>query len=761
MTNICFAVLSFAAIFRIAFGTEIVFSPKLAPFVQLSFNSLATTTQIYRMVLSPDEKFLFAVGRTTDRLGRLSTNYDLLAKPFIYQISTETGNITWTTLDLSQSGSYADVLLVGTASNYSVYAVGERIEAGIYKTVVDQVDLFTGDVTRKFTKAYDTDLLVVSSAIIDKLHTIYISLVSFSSGGGGDGTVSLLPITPDWAEGTSVTILESARSRFKLRYDSNRNNLFASGTISKDSLSYFAVALISLNPPINSPLVLEKQLTADNSFFYADSFIDNSGSLITYLYVADGFDGKSGNPTKLFMYKLTVKPDMTTQTDLALFGNSQSNFAKPLSSFYNREQNIAYLAFSVKASNGDDKVIISKIDYESKLTTAVAQFPFVGIGSILDLIIGTNEMSYGRLTVMNSLLAFDHDFQSGLYVVGMKLIPKQRTTVAPPTTPAYINTNVNGGVRTGANIKPQGSKAASETNPLAVVGGVIGGIFLLLMVGIYACFRYRDKKIADYNKKLQEEADEKKRKKEEARVKRRKDREERKKKEAIMAVQNEYDGVTRNPPLLGPPAYAQVVSDDESGFDSPTNVPTRIGTESSAATNRFSMMGTGARTIVSSERELALPGFLFIQSVNDFKLVQVLAQGGYSTVHLAEPESGDLKAKTSGEKLVVKMFKSELTNRTEIEGFNQEVSLMHFFRDESQFVKLIGYGQQPFFIAMKHYPLGSFADMIHTNTTETWSARLVTAIMKDLTGALSLMHQNDFVHCDVKVLLRFISLTFL
>ena len=96
------------------------------------------------------------------------------------------------------------------------------------------------------------------------------------------------------------------------------------------------------------------------------------------------------------------------------------------------------------------------------------------------------------------------------------------------------------------------------------------------------------------------------------------------------------------------------------------------------------------------------------------------------------------------------------------ESFQQEVSLMAFFNDRPEFAKLIGFSMEKKIFAMKYYPLGSLYDAIKKGIPNVeWTPKLIRNLCRDVASGLQLMHENDFIHNDIKVILNYLLLLFL
>ena len=85
----------------------------------------------------------------------------------------------------------------------------------------------------------------------------------------------------------------------------------------------------------------------------------------------------------------------------------------------------------------------------------------------------------------------------------------------------------------------------------------------------------------------------------------------------------------------------------------------------------------------------------------------------------------------------------------ELDLFFQEVAIANRFSTYPQFVQLLGYDFKNSSIIMKYYRDGSLHDFIRRNRCST---RAIIGFMADISTGLSLMHQKEFAHCDLKTL---------
>jgi serine/threonine protein kinase len=123
-----------------------------------------------------------------------------------------------------------------------------------------------------------------------------------------------------------------------------------------------------------------------------------------------------------------------------------------------------------------------------------------------------------------------------------------------------------------------------------------------------------------------------------------------------------------------------------------------------------------------------------------------LAQGGFGIVYLADVL--DHKLRQYGDQVIVKKIKkSQMTDR-DIQMFNQEISLMEYFKNEKHVAKLLGYSTDPFCMIMKYYEMGNLKQLI--KTAGNLRKYQVHAFTRDISYGLREMHMKGVVHNDLK-----------
>lgn len=157
---------------------------------------------------------------------------------------------------------------------------------------------------------------------------------------------------------------------------------------------------------------------------------------------------------------------------------------------------------------------------------------------------------------------------------------------------------------------------------------------------------------------------------------------------------------------------------------------------------------------------LSMPAYLLIDYASDIKIEHLLGRGGFSEVHQATVLSKELRERSMGNSVAVKVLNTSSGNKKEKEttddAFNQEVALMTDLMRNDNFVKILGYSNEPQSIVMKIYGLGDFKDLIYAKTPEqqklagSWKFSFVLSLLTDLANALEYLHSKDISHNDVK-----------
>jgi tRNA A-37 threonylcarbamoyl transferase component Bud32 len=167
----------------------------------------------------------------------------------------------------------------------------------------------------------------------------------------------------------------------------------------------------------------------------------------------------------------------------------------------------------------------------------------------------------------------------------------------------------------------------------------------------------------------------------------------------------------------------------------------------SEATETASVTAFTENTLVGTKMKLSIPGFLEI-SPTDFRRRQPIAKGGGGTIYVAEVLTK--KTKIYGDLVVLKVVADRYTNLTEKmqASFDQEIAVMNLLKDKDHIAKIIGFCREPCCFLMKLYE-SSLYDFLHKNKDKK-SKIVLMKILKGLSSAIFVCHQNMIAHCDLK-----------
>eukprot|EP00158_Paraphelidium_tribonemae_P000748 Partr_v1_DN23334_c0_g1_i2_m18377 len=166
---------------------------------------------------------------------------------------------------------------------------------------------------------------------------------------------------------------------------------------------------------------------------------------------------------------------------------------------------------------------------------------------------------------------------------------------------------------------------------------------------------------------------------------------------------------------------------------------------SNSSYTTMNVTASDSLTMVTSEMGVYLPGGLQVEYTKSFRIEREIARGGGGWICLATAFNEQLA--TFGSQIVVKIPNSQSMNDRAVALFHQEISLLNAFKAHPNIVKLLGFCDKPHSILLKYYPLGSLATWITSGIRRKSQAH---SFFKDVTRALSALHQNGIVHCDLK-----------
>ena len=169
-----------------------------------------------------------------------------------------------------------------------------------------------------------------------------------------------------------------------------------------------------------------------------------------------------------------------------------------------------------------------------------------------------------------------------------------------------------------------------------------------------------------------------------------------------------------------------------------------------------SLFTSGATEVVTTH-EVSIPGFLEQKYGADFMQGEYITKGGMGALYECEVLSKELAERVgSNTRLVMKYMADDisLVSKRKKMMFYQEIATCYRFRDERFFCRLYCYSVAPACMVMKFYMYGDLSGYINGGLRVprkySYSKRCVVRLLQGICTGLRSMHQNNFVHCDIK-----------
>lgn len=147
---------------------------------------------------------------------------------------------------------------------------------------------------------------------------------------------------------------------------------------------------------------------------------------------------------------------------------------------------------------------------------------------------------------------------------------------------------------------------------------------------------------------------------------------------------------------------------------------------------------------------LYIPAYKTLDLLKDFRIDDMLCEGGYSRVFLGHGKAQSMKKYGyDDQQCVIKIFKKKVG----LPAFLQELSVYEMFHAEKYFAKLICFSEDPRGIILKYYSLGSLEDFIFKKKEYLhveYSFKNILFISQKITCAINLMHTKGIIHNDIK-----------
>lgn len=152
---------------------------------------------------------------------------------------------------------------------------------------------------------------------------------------------------------------------------------------------------------------------------------------------------------------------------------------------------------------------------------------------------------------------------------------------------------------------------------------------------------------------------------------------------------------------------------------------------------------TDLNTVINSIMGISKHAAYLIESSSVAKIKKIAAGGGgeLSLVKVMDPTL----RKKAGDTLVQKVVFAK--SKVQEEAFYQEVGIMIMLNPFPNFCQIIGYTENPLSIILTYYSDGSMHDWIRRNT---YNSKIMLELLKEVTGALNVMHSHFLAHCDIK-----------
>lgn len=160
--------------------------------------------------------------------------------------------------------------------------------------------------------------------------------------------------------------------------------------------------------------------------------------------------------------------------------------------------------------------------------------------------------------------------------------------------------------------------------------------------------------------------------------------------------------------------------------------------------------------------QLVVPKQNVLMLNEDYIKKQQWLEGGFAIIYFGILTNLELVRTNQNQvRCIVKEMKikendSLVRKRKAKRAFLQEISVMHMVSNQKNFVKFLGYHENPDTLIMKFYSLGNLKDFIHrvdvSREVENIPYRkpLVCHLAKDIATAIQFIHSMEIIHNDIK-----------
>ncbi|KAI3652303.1 hypothetical protein MP228_003606 [Amoeboaphelidium protococcarum] len=162
-------------------------------------------------------------------------------------------------------------------------------------------------------------------------------------------------------------------------------------------------------------------------------------------------------------------------------------------------------------------------------------------------------------------------------------------------------------------------------------------------------------------------------------------------------------------------------------------------------------------TLFRTQGEIAIPAYLKMQYIKDFKRGKLIAIGGGGMIYECQVISNELKQLSSTHNaFIVKVMQNHQSPEM-MTAFYQELSLLQYLKSCPQVAQVYAYSPTPPCILMKYYQAGSLADLISGTSVICdrvdqclKAPKVWLKIIGDVARGLQFIHNLQVAHCDIK-----------
>jgi serine/threonine protein kinase len=147
-----------------------------------------------------------------------------------------------------------------------------------------------------------------------------------------------------------------------------------------------------------------------------------------------------------------------------------------------------------------------------------------------------------------------------------------------------------------------------------------------------------------------------------------------------------------------------------------------------------------------------LPAFVKFNGA-DFERGAKIGQGGMGSIYHATSKNSELIERVQEAQIVVKVLTENVSQLSSaaLTTFHQEVALTWKFQKHPNIVKMYGWSETPAAMILRFYPCGDLRHFIKRGSdTLDYHKTNIISVMLQIGSAVSFMHRENVVHCDLK-----------